>query len=146
MLVVEKPPSVCTMTGICIFAKKLHRLGVKLADSRLLNQKSDVLTSDILVGMDYYWECLNKSALPEKVLGMYLLQTLWGKSLAGKIPGSVKLMAPDSVSTLTISHVAADSMVVVPQDLDTEVLKSDETLDSFNADNIADRFSFFECL
>ena len=96
--------------------------------------------------MDYYWECLNKSALPEKVLGMYLLQTLWGKSLAGKIPGSVKLMAPDSVSTLTISHVAADSMVVVPQDLDTEVLKSDETLDSFNADNIADKFNSFECL
>ena len=51
-LVVDKPPSVCTMTGICLFAKRIQKLGVKLADSRLLNQKSDVLTSDVLVGMD----------------------------------------------------------------------------------------------
>ena len=145
-LVVEKPPSICTMTGICNFASKLHKLGVKLSDSRLLNQKSDVLTSDLLVGMDYYWECLNKSALPEKILGMYLLQTLWGKALAGKIPGSVKQMTPNTVSTLTISHISTDSMGIVPQDLNTEVLRDEEILDTFNADHIVERLCSFDCL
>ena len=121
-LVVDKPPSVCTMTGVCNFAKRIQKLGVKLADSRLLNQKSDVLTSDLLIGMDYFWACVNKSVLPEQKLGMYLLQTLWGKALAGKIPGSVKQLSPSAVSTLNISHMSADSMVIVPKDMEAEVL------------------------
>lgn len=145
-LVIEKSPSVCTMTGICKFARKLHNLGVKLADSRYLNQKTDVLTSDVLVGMDYFWDCINKSVLPEKILGMHLLQTLWGKAIAGKIPGSVRLMAPNAVSTLNISHVSADSVVVVPQDLNTEVLREEEYLDTFNADNVIERLSSFDSL
>ena len=145
-LVIDRPPSICTMTGICSFAKKLHNLGVKLADGRFLNQKSDVFTSDLLVGMDYFMECLNKSVLPEKKLGMHLLQTLWGKALAGKIPGSVRRMSPDTVSTLNISHVSAESVIVVPQDLNTEILNQDENLDTFNADNIIERLNSFDSL
>ena len=53
-LVVDGPSSTCSMSEACLFAKHLQKIGVKLADSRLLNQKTDVLLSDILVGMDYY--------------------------------------------------------------------------------------------
>ena len=73
---VDGPPSTCFMSGAYLFAKRLQKLGVILADSRLLNQKTDVLSSDILVGMDYYWSCVNKSVLPDQKLGMYLLQSM----------------------------------------------------------------------
>ena len=57
-LVVDGSPSICAMPGVCMFAKRLQKLGVKLADSRLVNQKSDILTSDLLVGMDYLFSCV----------------------------------------------------------------------------------------
>ena len=111
-LVVDSAPSVCSMPGAACFAKRLQKIGVQLADSRLIHAKTDVLTSDLLVGMDYFWACVNKSKLPEQKLGMYLLRSLWGNCLAGKIPGSVKKFTPTAVSTLTIANVNSHSLVV----------------------------------
>ena len=65
---VDGPPSTCSMSGACLFAH-LQRLGVKFGDIRLLNQKTDILSLDILVGMDYYCACVNKSVLPYQKLG-----------------------------------------------------------------------------
>ena len=42
------------MTGINQLAKKLAKRGADIVDSRLLNMKSDILQSEILVGADYY--------------------------------------------------------------------------------------------
>ena len=75
---------VCSMPGAACFAKRLQKIGVQLADSRLIHAKTDVLTSDLLVGMDYFWFLVKKSKLPEQRLGMYLIQSLWGVVWLGK--------------------------------------------------------------
>ena len=47
------------MTGISKFALKLKSKGLDMADSRLVNSKSDTVNTDLLVGTDYYDEMVS---------------------------------------------------------------------------------------
>ncbi|CAL4079762.1 unnamed protein product, partial [Meganyctiphanes norvegica] len=108
-LVVDKPPAICNMAGISSLAKKLSKRGVDIADDRLVNQKRDIITSDLLIGSDYFQNTMYSSRPPQKVLGTYLLNTLWGSAIIGKIQGSTKFSDPQSVTPLSIVHVANGS-------------------------------------
>ena len=43
-----------------------------------------------------------------RVLGTYLINTIFGQCIMGKISGSTRLMDSKSVSSLSISHVATE--------------------------------------
>ena len=47
------------MTGISKFALKLKSKGLDMADSRLVNSKSDTVNTDLLIGTDYYDEIVS---------------------------------------------------------------------------------------
>ena len=105
-LVVDRPPAICSMTGINQLAKKLARRGADIADSRLLNMKSDILQSEILIGADYFMSLTYPNKPPTRLLGFYLLNTIFGQSLIGKISGSTRLTDSKAVSQLSIVNIA----------------------------------------
>ena len=105
-LIVDRPPAICSMTGISQLAKKLAKRGVDIADTRLLNMKSDILQSGILVGADYYMTIICPNKPPTRLLGNYLLNTIFGQCLIGKISGSTRLTDSKTVSQLSIVNVA----------------------------------------
>ena len=126
-LVVDRHPAVCKMTGLCLLAKKLAKKGADIGDARLLNQKVDVLYSDILLGADYYMSVYCAQKPPVKLLGHYLLNTIFGQCIIGKIAGSTKLVDSTAVSQLSIVHVATDG--IVEEDFE-------ESVDSLNRNPI----------
>ena len=136
---VDRPPSICKMTGICQLAKKLSNRGADIGDSRLLNQKQDMITSDILVGADYFTSFIS-SLPPTRVLSTYLMNTIFGQCIVGKISGSTRLMDSQTVNTLSISHVATNEMEL--QHL-PGLLQTSEELDSFNGNEMISEFSSF---
>ena len=105
-LVVDRPQAICNMAGVSQLAKKLAKRGADIADSRLLDMKSDILQSEVLVGADYYMSfvCTNKP--PTRLLGNYLLNTIFGQALIGKISGSTRLTDSKTVSQLSIVNIA----------------------------------------
>ena len=105
-LVVDRPPAICSMTGISQLAKKLAKRGADIADTRLLNMKSDILQSGILVGADYYMNIICPNKPPTRLLGNYLLNTIFGQCLIGKISGSTRLTDAKTVSQLSIVNIA----------------------------------------
>ena len=84
----------------------MAKSGADIADSRLLNMKSDILQSEILVGADYYWTVTCPNKPPTRLLGNYLLNTNFGQSLIGKISGSTRLADSKTVSQLSIVNIA----------------------------------------
>ena len=133
-LVVDRHPAVCKMTGLCLLAKKLAKKGADIGDVRLLNQKVDVLYSDILLGADYYMSVYCAQKPPVKLLGHYLLNTIFGQCIIGKIAGSTKLVESTAVSQLSIVHVATDG--IVEEDFE-------ESVDSLNRNPIISEESQF---
>ena len=109
-LVIDKNPAICNMMGVCQLAKKLHKKGADIADARLLNQKRDVLTADILIGADYFMSVVCSNVPPTRLVGNYLLNTGFGQCIIGKIPGSTKLVDPTAINQLTVNHVATTSV------------------------------------
>ena len=107
-LVVDRPPAVCKMTGLCLLAKKLAKRGADIGDLRLLNQKQDNLTSDILLGADYFMSVLSVQKPITRLMGNTLLNSIFGQCVIGKIAGSTKLADPTAVSQLSIVHVATN--------------------------------------
>ena len=142
-LVVDRPPAICNMTGICQLAKKLAKKGADIADRRLLDQKRDILISDILVGADYFMtvNCINKP--PVRILGSYLLNTIFGQSIIGKISGSTRLTDSKAVTQLSIVHVATNFNDERNELHNPGLLSCDESLDSFNGNEIISEFSSF---
>ena len=140
-LVVDRHPAVCNMTGICQLAKKLKKKGVDIGDIRLLNQKQDILISDILVGADYFmsFTCPQKNNPPTQILGTWLMNTIFGQCIVGKISGSTRLADSKTVTQLSIVHVATERDELHHPGL----LSTDEDLDSFNANEIVSEFSSF---
>ena len=126
-----------------------------MADLRLLNQKSDTFTMQLLVGADSFWSCINTRKSPARVLSSYLLESLWGDCIVGKIPGSTRLADPKTVTPLSIMHMAFSSMpgsvsaplpsssVPLAQTQPFGFLSDDETLDSFNAEEVITDISSF---
>ena len=131
-MVVDRPPAICNMTGICQLAKKLAKKGADIADRRLLDQKRDILISDILVGADYFMtvNCINKP--PVRILGSYLLNTIFGQSIIGKISGSTSLTDSKAVTQLSIVHVATDFNDERNELHNPGLLSCDKSLNSFN--------------
>ena len=68
--------------------------------------KSDILQSGILVGADYYMTILCPNKPPTRLLGNYLLNTIFGQCLIGKISGSTRLTDSKTVSQLSIVNIA----------------------------------------
>ena len=60
------------MEGAAKFARKLKQKGVELADWRLYNAKSDIVTFDILIGSDYEFKILSPYKCAVQWLGMFL--------------------------------------------------------------------------
>ena len=142
-LVVDKTPAVCNMVGICQLAKKLQKRGADIADVRLLNQKRDVLTNDILLGADYFMSVNRVNVPPTRILSTYLLNTIFGQCIIGKIPGSTKLANSDAINTLSVVHVATGNIGGRDELHHPKLLSCDETLDSFNVDEVVSEFSSF---
>ena len=99
---VDCPPAVCKMTGLC----KLAKNGADIGNKRLLNQKQDIIKSDILVGADYFMSISCHQKPPTRLLGNYLLNTIFGQCIIGKISGSTRLTDYKSVTPLSIVHIA----------------------------------------
>ena len=68
-----------------------------------------------------------------RVLGTYLLDTIFGQCIVGKISGSTRLMDSKTVNTLSISQVATNHC--------PGLLQINEGLDSFNTNEITSEFS-----
>ena len=58
------------MTGASKFALKLQNKGLEMADCRLVNSKSDIVSTDLLIGADYYNEIVSPYHMPKQILGM----------------------------------------------------------------------------
>ena len=67
------------MTGASKFALKLQNKGLDLADCRLVNSKTDMVNTDLLVGTDYYDEIVPPYITPIQTLGMWLKHTQYGQ-------------------------------------------------------------------
>merc|ERR1711875_205306 len=104
-MVVDKPPAICNMLGVSLLAKKLQRKGADIADSRMLNQKRDIFTNDILLGSDYYMSVSRVNMPPTRLLGTFLLNTIYGQAIIGKIAGSTRLVDAKAVNQLSIINV-----------------------------------------
>ena len=97
------------MAGAAKFAKKLHKKGCKLADWRLINNKSDIVNFDILVGADHYYKIVNPFRLPVVRLGMYLKFDRYGLNfMVGRIPGSVLAKKQLQVKFVNIHSVSCN--------------------------------------
>ena len=142
-LVIDKTPAICNMMGLCQLAKKLQKKGADIADARLLNQKRDVLTADILIGADYFMNVICSKVPPTRLVGNYLLNTVFGQCIIGKIPGSTKLVDPKAINQLTVNHVATDTVDMKEKLLHPGLLSEDESLHSFNGNEIVNEFSSF---
>ena len=85
--------------------------------------------------------CPNKP--PTRILGSYLLNTVFGQAIMGKIAGSTKLDDSKTVSHLSIVHVATDFNDGRNDLHNPGLLSSDECLDSVNGNEIISEFSSF---
>ena len=124
------------MPGISKFALKLKSKGLDMADSRLVNSKSDTVNTDLLVGADYYDEIVSPRHMSKQMYGMWLRRTIYGQYLLqGKIPGSSEAVK-NSVNTLhiTIHHIANFS--------DPLILEKDKAIDK----DYAKEFNHYDAL
>ena len=80
---------------------------------------------------------------PTRILSTYLLNTIFGQCIIGKIPGSTKLANSDAINTLSVVHVATGNIEGRDELHHPKLLSCDETLDSFNVDEVVSEFSSF---
>ena len=125
------------MSGAATFAKKLVKAGWQVADWRFLNTKTDLVTTDILVGGDYYRKIVSPTRLPRLVKGMWVNFTQHGKVLlSGNIPGSVSRpsMSNNIITVLNTSHR------ILP------IIEKDEEVSACNIWDIAKELNSYESL
>ena len=97
------------MAGASKFARKLNSKGFSIADWRLLNSKSDIISFDILIGSDFYYKIVNPFKLPIFAYGMWLPYTVYGDVLLlGKIPGSAECKSSQAVNYVNIQNIACE--------------------------------------
>ena len=127
------------MAGASQFAKKLHAKGIDLADWRFLRSKNDLVTTDVLVGMDHYRKAVSPHSPPQLVLGMWLNFTVTNKALlSGKIPGSAVTNSSQSVNSISIMRISS------PPPL--QVLEQGEVVEDCNAQEVVRELNSFESL
>ena len=101
------------MAGAAKFAKKLHNKGCKLADWRFINNKSDIVDFQILVGADHYYKIVNPFRLPIVRLGMFLKFDRFGRNfMFGRIPGSVLAKKQRQVNFVNIHSVGCNPSLI----------------------------------
>ena len=125
--------------------------GINLADWRLANNKSDIVTFDILVGSDFYFKIVSPKRLPKQVYGMWLPYTHFGQSmLCGKIPGSAVDKSNQTVNYINIQHIAckAEDELSIKQYTrpSLPILDNNERVHETNAFEIARELNNFDAL
>ena len=139
------------MAGAAKIAKKLALKGVTLADWRLLDSKSDIVSFDVLVGSDFYYKIVSPQKLPKQISGMWLLYTWSGQAmLIGKIPGSAIDKQNQNVNYITIQNISCQpegelnlSQYVRPG---KPVLDENEIVHESNAFNIVRELNNFDAM
>ena len=127
------------MAGASLFAKRLHKKGIDMADWRFLVAKSDLVTTDCLIGSDFYYSVVDPHTLPKLIVGMWITFTVHHKAmLCGRIPGSGKALDPHNVNNVTILQVHSDEQVAI--------LGEDEVVEEVNAFDIAKQLVSYESL
>ena len=97
------------MAGASKFARKLNSKGFSLADWRLVNSKSDIISFDILVGSDFFYKLVNPARSPILAYGMWLPYTVYGDVLLwGKIPGSAESKSTQAINYVNIQQIACE--------------------------------------
>ena len=127
-LVVDRPPAICSMAGVSQLAKKLAKKGADIADTRLLNMKSDILQSEILIGADYLMTITCPNKPPTRLLGNYLLNTIFGQALIGKISGSTRLTDSKAVSQLGIVNIATVNNEDISDNKNLNICSGNDTI------------------
>ena len=95
------------MAGASKFARKLDVKKYSLADWRLLHNKSDIISVDILVGADYFYKIVNPVKPPILAYGMWLPYTIYGDVLLwGKFSGSAESKLSQGINYLKIQNIA----------------------------------------
>ena len=121
------------MTGISSCAKKIHAKGIKLADARITNSKSDTLNIDMIIGNDYYYKLINHKIPTRRLYNIFIVESYFGACLAGPIPGSTRTPT-DAVNNITLMYLNESAALLSP----------DERLDEFNADDLVKNMSDLE--
>ena len=108
------------MAGASNFAKRLEKKGYTLADERLVNCKSDVVVTELLIGADHVDKVISPYKSKQMVLGMWLSFTVFGGALMlGRIPGS-SLSPNKNIFHTTVFHI--NTPIVHLSDSNEEVL------------------------
>ena len=98
------------MAGVSKIAKRLQKKGINLADFRLVNNKTDIIDFELLVGADYYYEIVNPFRLPIHHLGMWLKFDRFGRNfLFGQIPGSKDIKKQQNVNYVSIHNISSSN-------------------------------------
>ena len=92
------------MTEISSCAKKIHAKGIKLADARLTNSKSDTLNINMIIGNDYYYKLINHKIPTRRLNNIFIVESYFGACLAGPIPGSTRTPI-DAVNNITLMYL-----------------------------------------
>ena len=139
------------MAGASKFSKKLESKGIRLADWRLTESKSDIISFDVLVGSDFFYKLVSPVKLPKQVYGMWLPHTIHGLSLlCRKIPGSAVDKSNKTVNYVNIQHIACEpqSNLTINQYVRPclPILDNDETVQEANAFEVARELNNFDAL
>ena len=125
--------------GASLFAKKLHSKGVELSDWRFLQSKSDLVTTDCLIGTDSYCKIVNPLVLPKLMYGIWLTYTLHGKTMLGsRIPGGTKVPESFNVNNITNLHVPLESPL--------SILSVGEYVEDANAFDVARQLNNYDAI
>ena len=120
------------MAGASKFAKRLQKKGINLADWRLLNNKTDIIDFELLVGADYYYEVVNPFKLPIQHFGMWMKFDRFGRNfLFGQIPGSKDIKKLQNVNYVSIHNINSSNT--------NKALNSCDVFDLENCSNKLDK-------
>ena len=139
------------MAGASKFAKKLESKGIKLADWRLTESKTDIISFDVLVGADFFYKIVSPVKPPKQIFGMWLPCTILGTHMLwGKIPGSAIDKSNCTVNYVNIQHIACennfDSNIKDYARPCLPILDDDELVHETNAFEISRELNNFDAL
>ena len=136
------------MAGASKIAKRLQSKGICLADWRLVNNKSDIVDFELLVGADYFYEVVNPFRLPIHHLGMWLSFDRFGRNfLFGQIPGSKVIKKQQNVNYVSIQNLNVNTVNLkdyIRSDL--PILDNNEFVDDSNAFNVVKELNNFDAM